>query len=369
MPMVVPPADWGPEQQGGYVHHSYTLVKAQNLHEPGEYPDEEIHGPVVYSAVNGLQRTGWRINRKVLEVMQQVWAAGGGYAGLPTADPLPLPDKPAADATDEAVSRYRLLARQTHDENARIVAKRKNTLAKLRLAAEFVDCEEFFFPYQLDYRGRIYPVAPDLHPQADDIGRGLLEFSNGKRLGSHGLVWLKVRLANSFGVDDVSFADRVAWVDENWNRISLVAQDPMGFKWWTEAEDPWQALATCFELVVPEADLVSHLPVNVDGSCNGLQHFAAMQRDPVGAAVVNLVPKPKPDGIYYVVADKVQAVVDRDCLELQQSDPCAADDDPAPCQEWKATGVTKPVVKRGTMTLPYGVTKQGMQDQFIVDGL
>ena len=38
----------------------------------------------------------------------------------------------------------------------------------------------------------------------------------------------------------------------------------------------------------------SHLPVQMDGSCNGLQHYAALSRDAVGGRAVNLTPTDRP---------------------------------------------------------------------------
>ena len=35
-------------------------------------------------------------------------------------------------------------------------------------------------------------------------------------------------------------------------------------------------------------------PVHVDGTCNGLQHYAALGRDHGGGAAVNLMPSDKP---------------------------------------------------------------------------
>lgn len=47
---------------------------------------------------------------------------------------------------------------------------------------------------------------------------------------------------------------------------------------------------------------VSHFPVHQDGSCNGLQHYAALGRDETGAASVNLSPSNKPQDVYSCVA-------------------------------------------------------------------
>ena len=38
----------------------------------------------------------------------------------------------------------------------------------------------------------------------------------------------------------------------------------------------------------------SRLPVQIDGSCNGLQHYAALGRDARGGGAVNLLPSERP---------------------------------------------------------------------------
>jgi len=70
----------------------------------------------------------------------------------------------------------------------------------------------------------------------------------------------------------------------------------------------------------PVASLSSHLmavpvilfspppspsPLHQDGSCNGLQHYAALGRDVVGATSVNLMPCDVPQDVYSGVAQQV----------------------------------------------------------------
>lgn len=75
-----------------------------------------------------------------------------------------------------------------------------------------------------------------------------------------------------------------------------------------ESEEPWQTLACCMEinnaLNCPEGPVnyVSHFPVHQDGSCNGLQHYAALGRDSAGAFSVNLAPADAPQDVYSAVA-------------------------------------------------------------------
>lgn len=45
------------------------------------------------------------------------------------------------------------------------------------------------------------------------------------------------------------------------------------------------------------------------GSCNGLQHYAALGLDAIGGAQVNLVPSNKPQDVYTGVCDVVKQKV------------------------------------------------------------
>lgn len=58
-------------------------------------------------------------------------------------------------------------------------------------------------------------------------------------------------------------------------------------------------LATALRSGNPE-EYVSHLPVHQDGSCNGLQHYAALGRDKIGAISVNLAPSKAPQVTNYI---------------------------------------------------------------------
>ncbi|KAJ8774990.1 hypothetical protein K2173_019994 [Erythroxylum novogranatense] len=49
-----------------------------------------------------------------------------------------------------------------------------------------------------------------------------------------------------------------------------------------------------------------------DGSCNGLQHYAALGRDKLGAAAVNLVAGEKPADVYSGIAARVLDIMWRD---------------------------------------------------------
>lgn len=90
-----------------------------------------------------------------------------------------------------------------------------------------------------------------------------------------------------------------------------------------KAEDPWQCLATCIDLAsalradVP-IEYESRLPIHQDGTCNGLQHYAALGGDLKGAHQVNLDGGDRPSDVYSGVAAMANEVIDKDAAEGHQ---------------------------------------------------
>src|SRR5690606_30613222 len=107
--------------------------------------------------------------------------------------------------------------------------------------------DAFFFPFQLDFRGRAYTMPSGLTPQGDDLAKGLLTFADAVPLGDEGVDWLAIHGANSFGIDKVSFEERIAWVGENERMILACAADPLEHRECMAADSPFVFLAFCFE--------------------------------------------------------------------------------------------------------------------------
>lgn len=129
-----------------------------------------------------------------------------------------------------------------------------------------------------------------------------------------------------------------------------------GKRWWAESEEPWQTLACCMEIAKAlESDdvesFVSHFPIHQDGSCNGLQHYAALGRDQVGAESVNLAPSRVPQDVYSAVAALVEKLRQRDA----QNDVVVA--------KVLDGFIKRKVIKQTVMTTVYGVTRYGARLQ------
>lgn len=358
-PMVVQPQARTTPWDGGYLTEGLktTLIKTRKQ----SYLEELSHRdmPLIYQAVNALQNTRWAINKAVLRVARTLWDAGGRVSGLPNRDPRELPPKDFGEdvpGTDPKVRAWKHKAALIYDLNVRTRGKRIITESKLRTAEKFADYETIYFPHAMDWRGRLYPIATHLNPQGDDLAKGLLHFSEGVPLGETGAYWLAVHGANSYGVDKVSFEERVQWVLDNHNNILESALNPIdGNRWWASADAPWQFLAFCFEWAgysMQGDSYRSHLAVSWDGACNGLQNYSAMLRDPVGGAAVGLVPGEKPADVYTAVAKVSQGFVD---AAAAGGNPVAA--------KFAGDKVIRRLTKRNTMTVPYSVSRFGMAEQ------
>jgi DNA-directed RNA polymerase len=162
-----------------------------------------------------------------------------------------------------------------------------------------------------------------------------------------------VHIANCFGVDKVSNEERVQWTKDHELQLAMSVTSPYDSSWWRDADSPWQFLASAIEWEIYKQsgegeDFVSNLVINMDGTCNGLQHYSAMLRDEVGGKATNLIPSDTPADIYTEVLNVVRAKLEADGSTL--------------ATEW-LPHLERKLVKPQVMTTPYGVSAYGMREQ------
>jgi DNA-directed RNA polymerase, mitochondrial len=384
-PMVVTPRDWTNPFDGGYLSSNIKplrMVKTKNR----AYLEElrEVDMPIVYSAINSLQRSPWQINQRVLSVMKELWETGSTLADLPSRDGVELPPKPLdIDTNETAKKEWKIKAAKAHVHNLSLAGKRVAFSISLSIAQRYARYDRIYFPYQLDFRGRIYAV-PHLNPQGADHQKALLQFAEGKPLGTEGWKWLAIHGANLAGNDKVTLEDRVNWVLDNEDEILAIAANPYDNRGWCKEvggvsiDKPWQFLSFCFEWAgycEQGDDYISCIPVAMDGSCSGLQHFSAMLKDEVGGAAVNLVPADLPADVYQLVANKVKEKVQH-LVEFGTEDTLKHNEDGTPwvnegtkalAKQWQAFGITRKTTKRSVMTLAYGSKEYGFREQLMED--
>lgn len=212
-----------------------------------------------------------------------------------------------------------------------------------RLAAE----DAFYLPTCMDFRGRIYYRPPFVTPQSDDMGKALLCFPlegipviGGKPLDEHRYEkWyeaLVTRFSALAGRDKEPYRNRFAWFQ---------------FADGTDASDKPITFAAQWALM--QAGETDRIPIQLDGSCNGLQHLTALTRDHEAAPLVNLVKsswEDEPGDVYGRVATIV----------LSQRLPM-------PGHEWAqrlhlgGLDIDRSLLKTSVMVLPYGGTMEAVR--------
>lgn len=360
LPMLTPPRPWTSYNDGGYLFSQTTLVRTRDSPETIAYlkaASQRGDLDQVFDGLNVLGNTAWAVNRRVLEVMTKFWNTGKEFLDIPPiVDEPELPEPVPKNAEPAVLRDYQKKVRNAINTSAAFKSQRCDTNYKLEIARAFIG-ERMFFPHNIDFRGRAYPISPHFNHLGNDLTRSLFLFWDGKRLGERGLWWLKIHLANLYGIDKVPLHERAEFVDNNLDKVREAAENPMDENgWWTKGEKPWQVLGCCFELneaykLQDPTDYISHIPVHQDGSCNGLQHYAALGGDWEGARQVNLVPADRPQDVYSFVAALVQKKVD---IEAEAGNKYAT---------FLQDKLTRKVVKQTVMTNVYGVTFVGAKDQ------
>ncbi|KAL6308760.1 DNA/RNA polymerase [Sparassis latifolia] len=361
LPMLVKPKPWLDYDQGGYLYNKSSVMRFKESQEQQSYlrhASSQGNLELVYAGLDVLGSTPWQINRRIFDVVLQVWNSGERLSKIPPAVyDAPEPKKPENFESDPKARMIYIQRQKAYlHGKANNHSDRCSVNYKIEIARAFLG-DTIYFPHNLDFRGRAYPLPPHLSHIGDDLSRGLLKFQEAKPLGERGLRWLKIHLANLYGFDKANFDERVEFVDAHLEDIFDSAEKPLDSRgWWKLADDPWQCLATCMEFKAAldspnPLEYECALPVHQDGTCNGLQHYAALGGDATGAKQVNLDVTEKPSDVYTHVATMVAQLMQKDLKKGHKY---------AKMLDGK---ISRKVVKQTVMTTVYGVTFVGAREQ------
>ena len=382
-PCVVPPKPWTGVVGGGYWakgRRPLPLIRLGSKAAVQRY--EDVYMPEVYEAVNIIQQTPWKVNKKVLEVVNMVEKLNNTpIADIPQMEPLKPEDY--AGETEEELKAWKKSAAGIYRREKARQSRRLSLSFIVSQANKFSQFKAIWFPYNMDWRGRVYAV-PMFNPQGNDMQKGLLTLAVGKPIGADGFKWLKVHGANCAGVDKVTFEERIKWVEDNHDNILATAKSPMdSIDWWGQLDSPFCFLAFCFEYAGVMHHGLSYscsLPIAFDGSCSGIQHFSAMLRDHVGGHAVNLTPSGKVQDIYRIVSDRVEEQLKELLVNGSDNEIKTFEDNKTGeiterlvlgtrelARQWLTYGMSRSVTKRSVMTLAYGSKEYGFADQVFED--
>ena len=361
-PLVVPPKPWTAYDTGVYQDDMLSplvpLVRKATAEQRRaiESDFKKEHEPLYVKALNALQATPLRINKRVLEVLEYCVEEKLRFGKFPELEPPQFPKLPDDfDSLPEKTQRQ--LKRDQKDWHV----KRRESVANLvvmsddlRHARLMSNYDQFWIGWSFDFRSRMYPVS-HFNYHRDDHVKALFEFARGKPVAEEDRGWLAIHLANVGDFEKVSkksLDDRIQWVIDNEEWLRQINDNPKTtVDLWTLADKPFQFLAAVFAYF--SDDPVCHLPISLDGTNSGVQHYALALRSSEDGHMVNLLPDDKCQDVYQTVADQVIQDLTEDGSEE--------------AQKWLEFGISRSTVKRNVMTYGYSSVERGFGDQIIED--
>lgn len=366
-PMLVEPRPWEDTTTGCYFDEalaaSVQFIR-KGTRQQFRTVDYQLKrdGRVPYmDALNAIQRTPFVLNEYVMQAVEHCWEEGLVFGKFPRKGHVAHDAKPDNwDAmTPQEKKHWVGKSRAVRDMNRNVDGNRANMVQDLRVARKMSRYEKFYLPHNFDFRGRVYPV-PRFNHHRDDHIKALFLFANKKPITEAGAAWVAFQVANTGDFDKISKAsldDRLEWVKANHEQIMAVGRDwKSTYDYWSQADKPFQFLAACHEYAnwsEQGDDYECGLPIALDGSNSGIQHYSAAALAETDGALVNLTVSDVPQDIYQSVADRVNEL-----LETDTSDHAMM---------WKQWGVGRKTVKRNVMTFGYSSAVQGFTNQIQED--
>lgn len=329
LPTTEPPQDWSVTEdesgkvivEGGYYGLKTGIIRGGgkiDMPASAFNPRFLLYNKQPIEALNLIQSTAYRINRGNLE---RVKSSLGDD---------PVKPKPSQEVIDSKRERFQFFeeypTKELREEHNAIIpdvpvcvlefdasvstyktVKGKLVAARLaiKIAEMFKDEPEIYFPHNFDYRGRIYPIPSSLTPQGDDISKGLLEFAHPTELTDEGVQVCYSYLASVWGHDKEPFDKRV--------ELGKGLMDDVNIDY-RNAEEPYVFCQVYDFLSEYEITFnpISRLAIAIDGSCNGLQHMAAITMDKIGGSYVNVGGENSRQDIYIAIAEHAASMMQHD---------------------------------------------------------
>lgn len=240
-PTKYEPLDWTSKYDGGYAYSRHYAILGSKYNKHNEY-----------------------INLKVLNNLQKI-----PYELTSVVD-LDEEFEPKCENSEDrknAIKQFKLrqkIAKEIYQEYKNI---------------------PFYFIWQYDKRGRLYSRGYDLNIQGNEYRKASLRFHNKEKLTDRGIYWLKVDLANTFGLDKETFDKRVAFINKN---IDDMLSNPD--EWIAKADEPllFKIALESYQEGVVEGKPIGHI-VRLDATTSGPQLMSTIMRDKSAMKHLNVI--------------------------------------------------------------------------------
>lgn len=312
LPMVYPPAIWGENKTGGFLtnitgNKSLVTGSAQHKHTISL-------NDTTYDSLNYL-------NSQCLEVNSELYnyiVNEGSYI---------------IDYIRE------------HDNKNYF-----NFLLTLDIAKTYLN-QNIYLNVNIDWRGRIYVQSFYISYQGSDLSSALVNLKKSQVMTEEGLYYLYIHGANSYNENSLSkktFEERYSWVVNNLDKIYSMDKEFI-----LKAESPCVFMAFCLTMrqLKDNRNAKIKLPIFLDATCSGIQHFAAMVLDATLAEEVNLIESNTVSDLYQNMVPRINKCIN------------AAGKSDLNFSKLGIVKLTRKEIKSIIMTKSYNVTTFGIIEQ------
>ncbi|WP_086255518.1 DNA-directed RNA polymerase [Campylobacter vicugnae] len=153
--------------------------------------------------------------------------------------------------------------------------------------------DEFSFVWKFDKRGRVYSCGYDINVQGDSYRKASLEFAKEEIVNESGKRWLKIDIANHYGLDKELWEDRVKFVDKNDSILEALAD---------KADEPLLYIQAVQAYRKAQKGLPTGYIVRLDATASGPQIMNILFRDLVGMRYLNVRGDDTRHDLYTLVA-------------------------------------------------------------------
>lgn len=240
-PMVSLPNAWTTKSDGGYeLTRNYAILGDRfNKHEY----------PINLHALNVLQDVSYILDSSISK----------------EDDTLDLSEVPS-DVREQAEKNFELALKQN------------------RLVYDMLQDRPFHFVWQYDKRGRMYSKGYHINIQGNEYRKAMLKFEKNEKLTDRGWYWLKVDIANAYGLDKETWDNRIKFVEDN---IDAMLANPS--VWEDKASDSllFRSAVLAYAKALKTGE-TNHI-VRLDATCSGPQLMSVAMRDIEAMKLLNVL--------------------------------------------------------------------------------
>ena len=285
LPMMVPPKDWKGHHDGGYltIETQFTPVPYEEFNKCWEKAD-----PCAMQAANILQSQCFILDAEVKAFKEGVWESGHGFGKMPSKTRLVAPKDQDYKIKGLGPSAY-WKALWQYKSDARQNSTRSQIISGLALTAQFEKTGHLYFVNKEDARGRIYTYGGQIHPQAGDHWRAMLQMKEMSLMKGNeaAFAW---SLGEAYGVERNEKA-RMDFLHEERGGIRAAGNDPLGqLEFLDRAKEPFRFTQLCMDWACFQDNPWYKTGTIhwLDQTCSGWGHVACLTGDGELAQYTNI---------------------------------------------------------------------------------